>query len=171
MWDRRARCEWKILGQPGHLIVSVGVAPSSMDSALGACVVGSVALGAAGCTTGMVASAIAALVSSVRAPTASFIARPALSKAATTGWEVGGSSADTGSAAGASMVSARAAAATPNIGPRLVKCRCWCFCSCTMALSTAWWRSFSAARLVMVASPALVMACSNPALCCTTTAA
>ena len=135
-WDRRARSELKILGQPGHWILPAGVAPSSVDSALGAGVVVSVAPGAAGCAACMVASAssdVGASMASVRAPGALFIARPRLSKVATAGCDasmvVGASSADcmvvgAGSAAGASMVSVRACAATFNIGPRLVKCRC-----------------------------------------------
>ena len=137
-WDRKARSELKILGQHGHWILPAGVAPSSVDSALGAGVVVCVAPRAAGCDACMVAgasSAVGASMASVRASDAIFIARPSLSKVAprAAGCDacmvVGASSADcmvvgAGSAAGASMASVRACAATFSIGPRLVKCRC-----------------------------------------------
>ena len=64
-WDRKARCVLNRLGQRGHWILAEGVAPASVDSAMGAGVVVSDAPRAAGCADSMVSSTSTAGVSMV----------------------------------------------------------------------------------------------------------
>ena len=99
-WDRRARSELKTLGQHGHWILPEGVAPSSVDSALGAGVVVSDAPMAAGCAASMVSSTSAACMVADASSAACMV--------------VGA-----GSAAGASMASFRACAVTAITRRRL----------------------------------------------------